>query len=342
MFQAFNNHETDTLLSVDEDENIQDIDDDGSDSGTDINLNDEDDEIISIDVFEALHGSRGHTEDGLKLPKHFRCAAHTISLVGDVNLHKVNVKGWNHQQMNAWERMYSKCQAIWTRQSRSPTARKAIKEIIGKLLRRPALTRWNSIIDSFIDIVDAVEDMEQKIKFKEVIESFKGYKSKEPFKFFTNSELDIMKAYVEAFKPIASALDTIQGETMIYGGMLLPTIHILESNLEKVKNNDKLKYMKPIVTFNLLQIRKRFKVYLDDDDLYLATAFHPFFKLASIRKMCIEKLDHIQTKMVDILLKFAMEDTDETVPETSNTSKKPTKNFFDQMWETSDEDLQEV
>ena len=46
--------------------------------------------------------------------------------------------------------------------------------------------------------------------------------------------------------------------------------------------------------------------------------------------------------MVNILLKFVMEETDETVPEASNTSNKPNKNFFDQMWETPDEDLQEV
>ena len=58
--------------------------------------------------------------------------------------------------------------------------------------------------------------------------------------------------------------------------------------------------------------------------------------------MCIKKLDHIQTKIVDILLKFAMEETDETVPETSNTSKKPNKNFYDQIWESPDEDLQEL
>ena len=237
MFQAFNNHDTETLLSVDEDENDQDIDVDGSELGNDISSMDEEEEIISIDVFESLHESRGLTEDGIKLPKHYRCAAHTISLVGGVNLHKVNIKGWTNQQMNAWERMYSKCQAIWTRQSRSPQARTAIKDILGKLLRTPSLTRWNSIIDSFIDIVTAVEDMEQRIKLKEAIESFKHYRTKEPFKFFTNGEIEIMKAYVEAFKPLASALDTIQGEQMIYGGMLLPTIHILETNLEKVKNN---------------------------------------------------------------------------------------------------------
>ena len=46
MFQAFNNHETETLLNIDEDENNQDIDVDEREPGTEINSIDEDEEII--------------------------------------------------------------------------------------------------------------------------------------------------------------------------------------------------------------------------------------------------------------------------------------------------------
>ena len=142
----------------------------------------------------------------------------------------------------------------------------------------------------------------------------------------------------------------MQSEAMIYGGMLLPTIAILEGNLHTVQNDEDFKCMKPIVTHTLDQIKKRFKIYRDDDDLYLATAFHPFFKLGAIRKMFNkEKLDHIQDRMVEILVKFAYEIEPEKGPtkeaiiaDTNEITKKPKINYYDQLWDTPGDNIQEV
>lgn len=272
-----------------------------------------------------------------------------MNLLGDVQLHKIKVAGWTHTQMNTWERIWSKLQAIWTRQSKSPYAANKIREILGKLLKRPSPTRWNSGLDSVEDITKHLKDQDKKKKLKEVIESFKETNSKKSFKFFSDSEIEMMNAYVKIFKPVAIALDTIQGEKMIYGGMLIPTIAILEGNLCKIQDDKDLKSMKPIITHVLGQIRKRFQMYLEDDDLYLATAFHPFFKLAGIRRICIEKLDHIRNRMVEILLKFVYEtepekeSTNEATSDDTNENTKKTKmNFYDQLWDMQEEDVQEV
>ena len=246
LFQAFKNANRSSLV-LDECDDNQDTDVDEGDPGTDIDIIDDTEEITSVDVFEALQ-LRDKNEDKIKLPKHFRCSAHIMSILGDVHLHKIKITGWNHTQMNTWERIWSKLQAIWTRQSKSPSAANKIREILGKLLKRPSLTRWNSILDAVEDISIALKDQEIKKKLKEAIESFKETKSKKAFKFFTDNEIYMMNAYVNVFKPLAIALDTIQGEAMIYGGMLLPTIAILEGNLHTVQNDEDLKCMKPIVT----------------------------------------------------------------------------------------------
>jgi hypothetical protein len=49
--------------------------------------------------------------------------------------------------------------------------------------------------------------------------------------FFTPSEEQYMKEYIEVMKPIVQELDIFQGEKNIGLGYLLPTITILKSDL---------------------------------------------------------------------------------------------------------------
>ena len=330
---------------LDEVESDQETDVDEKDADTLIDIIDETEDVRSKDVFNALHEFSDNMEDDIILPKHFRCAAHVMSLIGDVHLHKIKIQGWTSTQSNTWERIWGKFQAIWTRQSKSSFAANRIKELMGKLFLRPSLTRWNSILDAVADFNKAVSDQENKKKLKEIIESFKEYKTRKSFKFFTDNELEMIDAYVKVFKPLAASLDTIQGEEMIYGGMLLPTICILERNIEKMKTDVKLKCMKPVILHLLKEMKTHFKMYKDEDDFYLATAFHPSFKLSGIKRICEEKLNSIQNKMVEILVRYAIEDepikeAEET--DMTNAAKKSKRGFFDQLWDTPGEKIQEV
>ena len=89
LFQAFKNANRSSLV-LDECDDNQDTDVDERDPGTDIDITDDIEEITSVDVFEALQ-LRDQNEDEIQLPKHFRCSAHIMSILGDVHLHKIKL-----------------------------------------------------------------------------------------------------------------------------------------------------------------------------------------------------------------------------------------------------------
>ena len=81
LFQAFKNNLTTSSDFNEFDEN-QDLDLHVIDSVTDIDVNDETEEIILVDIFNALQTERDQNEDEIQLPKHYRCSAHIMNLLG--------------------------------------------------------------------------------------------------------------------------------------------------------------------------------------------------------------------------------------------------------------------
>ena len=62
-----------------------------------------------------------------------------------------------------------------------------------------------------------------------------------------------------------------------------------------------------------------------------------------------EKQDHIQDRMVEILVKFAYEiepdkgpTKESIIADTNEITKKPKINYYDQLWDTPGDNIQEV
>ena len=87
-----------------------------------------------------------------------------------------------------------------------------------------------------------------------------------------------MKDYAQVMKPMAQALNILQGEcnhSNAYMGYLAPTIALLKEKLHK-KNG--IATVKPLVTALLDGIDKRFDYLFDDEKIIAAALLHPKFK----------------------------------------------------------------
>lgn len=90
-------------------------------------------------------------------------------------------------------------------------------------------------------------------------------------------------------KPIAVALDVIQGEMQAYLGCLIPIITAVKRKLVALKGNlpgqAKLKYADPVVDALIAALDKRFEGLFADEACLMSTAFHPYFRLGWINPL---------------------------------------------------------
>lgn len=106
----------------------------------------ENDEILrTINITEILDGQTQNTNDVLdiKLPKHQRCAAHTLNLIATVDILEAEKDG-PYKVLS--RRVFAKCQSIFNKQNQSTQCADKIKEILGRYLITPNATRQVNII----------------------------------------------------------------------------------------------------------------------------------------------------------------------------------------------------
>ena len=80
------------------------------------------------------------------VPKHIRCASHTLNLVATTDAGKTLNKFAIYKKY--YHLAFAKAQEIWNKQSRSSKAFDVIKNNIGFLLQVPTVTQWNSVYDT--------------------------------------------------------------------------------------------------------------------------------------------------------------------------------------------------
>jgi len=109
-------------------------------------LEEDDDEVESIYIDDILSDQTTSTTDAY-LPKHMRCASHTLNLVATTD-----VKNAVANDTGTFKRLYgsttAKCSRLWTNVSRSSKASDIVESIIPVSLRAPGETRWNSTYDA--------------------------------------------------------------------------------------------------------------------------------------------------------------------------------------------------
>ncbi|XP_037508443.1 zinc finger BED domain-containing protein 4 [Rhipicephalus sanguineus] len=223
----------------------------------------EDLDFVANSITDVLDsGSNNDSSQEIHLPRHRRCAAHTLNLVASVDAENA---GNNVAYREMARTVFAKLKTLWRKQAQSVQAAEAIKTALGRQLPVPNATRWNSLFNAvkFINElpkgrVDATFDALSLPRLQ-------------------HEESLFIDEYCKAMYAVAKALDILQGEQYMYMGVLQPTLHSL---LRYQRSLPPLKYCTPLASSLQEAVTKRFSQALEDADLALAAAVHPKFKLS--------------------------------------------------------------
>lgn len=203
----------------------------------------------------------------IQLPYHARCAAHTLSLCATSDVKKVLNA---HAVLSAQhERVLAKCNTLWAL-TRLPKSSEVIQSLTGKCLPRPVATRWNSLYDCLRAILELRPLMPALMRGLELQTQF------------TSDDFTYIEEYLTCARPIAVALDKLQGEENAFYGTLLPTLYIVQKQLRAL-NQLPLSVCRPFAEGFLHSLQTRFEPIFNSassagDRAALAAVSHPYFK----------------------------------------------------------------
>lgn len=154
--------ESDVLPDVVEPEADVDLDDE-----PDLQQLLEDPEPTAADEVEFVQLESVFREEAAEetLPKHMRCAAHTMNLMATVDADKALDNG---SFKAIWRKTMSKAQAFWNVQNRSTVAADLIQEELKRRLKVPNATRWNSTYDS-VSVLNTLLEESRLVLFSLVL-----------------------------------------------------------------------------------------------------------------------------------------------------------------------------
>ena len=97
---------------------------------------------------------------------------------------------------------------------------------------------------------------------------------------FKDTEFEFLDSYEQIIKPVAKALDILQGDKNTKFGFLVPTLETLKGRWQKQKNklSEKHSVCLPLVNAILDGIKKRFSEVLKDPKAIAAAILVPALK----------------------------------------------------------------
>ncbi|KAI4827570.1 hypothetical protein KUCAC02_030958 [Chaenocephalus aceratus] len=157
------------------------------------------------------------------------------------------------------------CSAIWNKAHRSPLAAEAVEEIWKMKLIIPCVTRWNSEYNAVQKIVSLTD-----AQLAEVCERLAVPK-------LLANELAFLNEYAEVLKPLACALDLLQGETKCFLGLVITALQTLKKRLSDKKPH--VRFFLEVIETVINAIDSRFQKWFLSREAKLATASSPQFRL---------------------------------------------------------------
>jgi hypothetical protein len=274
----------------------------------------EDDEIEEDDgdmlmLEECLTQTDELQEDQvIVLPAHQRCASHTLSLVCTVDA--------NSKSSRLQKSAFAKCYGVWNKSARSTKFAETVKSTCGVYFKKPCVTRWNSLYDSLRGI------LKQKDQINLICTEL-------GVPLFHEREIEFIEQYCDCVKPIAEALDRLQGENNTFYGELIPTLLTIEKRLN-MQINLKPKHCESLPQTLLNGIRRRFHDFLnlspEVKDAILASISYPKMKL---RWVSLEKLEDMKALFIEkALLEFGSQVQLECSEVSSNVVPLEDDQFF--------------
>ena len=88
-----------------------------------------------------------------------------------------------------------------------------------------------------------------------------------------------MAEYIKVMKPLADALDKLQGEQCCFLRYLLPTIYCTKKKLNSMLQDGSVRHCIPLINAILLGIDQPFGQYYDDSEFIIAAVLIPQFRL---------------------------------------------------------------
>ena len=152
---------------------------------------------------------------------------------------------------------------MWNLTSRSTKAADKAFDILGYRLNVPTTTRWNSFYEAVAKII------KDDTKINKVCQAT-------DLPVLTHGDVVFLKEYASTLKPLATAIDILQGDKNCYMGYVLPTIQSLIVNVQNTPSSVAMALKKAIIE----GLHSRFDSYFTDEEFILATLSHPKFKLS--------------------------------------------------------------
>ncbi|XP_043270083.1 uncharacterized protein [Venturia canescens] len=202
-----------------------------------------------------------------ELPNHFRCASHTLNLIATQDA----VKGIKCSEplSASHSEVMDRCTELW-RLTRSPKKYEILKEALEVALLRPVVVRWNSLYDSFVQLIS----LKDKLLAVSVIIGICYPLRENDFKYIEN--------YVKCLRPIAEALDKLQGEEFGYYGYVLPTLITTTRKLKMLTEKPSMYSYLPLIQALITGLETRFSNFfqIEKEGEYAAIAAisHLLFK----------------------------------------------------------------
>ena len=216
-----------------------------------------------------------------------RCAAHTLNLICTTDADKALTEDKPYSRI--YHGSFAKCQALWNAVKRSSKAADTVKEICsGKMIICPCPTRWNSKFDAVSRLLELND------KLSAICDALNIPRLKPV-------ELDFLTEYHLVMQPVAAALDSLQGDSDCFYGMLLPKLVQLRNKLKSLETGSEsypdLQHAKPLISAILSGMSCRYGDLLElrpaAKDAIVAAVSHPKYKLRWVPPECKEEMTGI-------------------------------------------------
>lgn len=210
----FMNEDGESLMS-----NILQLDPTGSET-SDLDFddfNDIDDHVADDEnIFQNLIENTNILEPAIVLPPQSRCFSHMLNNLSTSFEYKLT-----GTTKNALVAAQSKLHAVWVLVRRSSTTKSICKEILGCALLIPCATRWNSKFDA----IELNCRPNIQAKTNTLIENLRlKLNSARNLDTLTTSDWAILHEYLNIMRPVANALEKLQGEKNCGQGYILPAL----------------------------------------------------------------------------------------------------------------------
>lgn len=222
--------------------------------------------IVSVPEVSENEGS-----DRIELPPQRRCASHLLNLVSKDFEKKIN--GF---AKIAYITAMNKLHSLWILTRRSSLANGMSKTVLGTALLIPCETRWNS---KFFAVEKVVNCGNKKIN-ELILKLSNEVDSARHLQQLSINDWTVITLYLKVMKPVAIALDILQGEFNCSQGFIMPTLASMKQRISMIDGGNLALHFKSVI---LDIIATRFAKVIDvsesSRDLVLASISLPKFKI---------------------------------------------------------------